>query len=182
MELFENTRLKIGATILRKRAAKDARKRAYNNFSQIKTIGVVWDASKIVEFQTLAKFHQQMHERGIDVQIIGYYDGKVLPNQYTAIRYLSCIRNYELNLFYIPKSSEIHTFINKKIDILIDINFKKIFTLRYITILSKALFKVGLSEPDTYSSPFDLVMDIKKPVSIDNYLEQIIQYLEMMNS
>ena len=168
--------------MLRNRAAKSTRKRVYNNFSQIKNIGIVWDASKNAEFQSLAKFHQQMHERGIDVHIIGYYDGKILPNQYTAIRYLSCIRRSELNLFYIPISSETNTFIDKKIDVLIDINFEKVFTLRYITILSKALFKVGLSEPDTYSSPFDMVMEIKKPVSIDNYLKQVIQYLEMMNS
>jgi len=178
MELFQ----KIGAVILRKKAAKSKRRMVYQNFKVINSIGIVWDASNEQEFKTLAKFHQQMQERNIDVQIIGYYDGKNLPDKYTAIRYLSCIRKNEVNLFGIPKSDDIQAFIYKKFDVLIDINFDNLFTLRYITVLSNALFKVGLSEPENHSAPFDLMMEIKKPVSVDNYLKQVVQYLEMMNS
>ena len=178
MELFQ----KIGAVILRKKAVKSKRRMTYNNFNLINSIGIVWDASNEEEFQTLAKFHQQMQERNIDVQIIGYYDGKNLPDKYTAIRYLSCIRKNEVNLFGIPKSNDMQVFIYKKFDVLIDINFEKLFTLNYITILSNALFKVGLSESENHSAPFDLMIEIKKPVSVDNYLKQVVQYLEMMNS
>jgi hypothetical protein len=182
MELFKSIRLKIGAIILREKAAKIKRRMVYNNFNLVKSIGIVWNAANKQEFQSLSKFQQQMNERNIEVQIIGYYDGKNLPDKYTAIRYLSCIRNYEVNWLYIPKSDDTQAFINKKFDVLIDVNFDKIFTLRYITILSNALFKVGLSEPENNSSPFDLIMEIKKPVSVENYLKQIVQYLEMMNS
>jgi len=182
MELFESIRLKIGATKLRKRAIKNKRTVVCKNFKFAKNIGIVWNALNAKEFQTLAKFHQQMKERNIDIQIIGYYDGKNLPDKYTAIRYLSCIRKHETDLFYIPKSDETQSFIDKKFDVLIDINFDKLFTLRYITILSNALFKVGLFESEDNSSPFDLMIEIKKPVSVDNYLQQVVQYLEMMNS
>ena len=182
MELLKDIRLKIGASILRKKVVKNKRRMVYKNFNLVKSIGIVWDASNKEEFQALAKFHQQMQERNIDAQIIGYYNEKNLPDRYTAIRYLSCIRKHEVNLFHIPKSDDAQTFINKKFDVLIDINFNKLFTLRYITILSNALFKVGLSETEYQSVPFDLIMEIKKPVSIDNYLKQIVQYLEMMNS
>ena len=182
MELFKGIRLKIGEAILRNKAGNIERRRVYKNFNLVKSIGIVWDAANKEEFQALSKFHQQLNERNIDVQIIGYYNEKNLPDKYTAIRYLSCIRKYELNLLYIPKSDDTQAFINKKFDVLIDINFDKLFILRYITILSNALFKVGLSEPENNSSPFDLMMEIKKPVSIENYLKQIVQYLEMMNS
>ena len=182
MELFKNIRLKIGAVILRQKAAKSKRRMAYNNFNAVKSIGIVWNAENEKEFQALSKFHQQMNERNIDVKIIGYYDGKNLPDKYTAIRYLSCIRKTEINMFYIPESDEAKAFINKKFDVLIDVNFDKIFTNHYITILSNALFKVGLSESGNYAAPFDLMLEIKKPVSVENYLNQIVQYLEMMNS
>jgi hypothetical protein len=182
MELFENIRLKIGAAILQQKAAKSRRRMVLKNFNLVKNIGIVWNSFNSEEFKTLAKFHQQMNERNINVQIIGYYDKKSLPDSYTAIRYLSCIRKPEVNLFYIPTSIETQTFIKKDFDVLIDINFDKIFTLSYITVLSNALFKVGLSDSGNSSSPFDLMMEIKKPVSIDNYLKQIVQYLEMMNS
>ncbi len=31
-------------------------------------------------------------------------------------------------------------------------------------------------------TPFDLMMEIKNPVDVENYLNQIIQYLEIINS
>jgi hypothetical protein len=182
MELFGNARYKIGNSILTKKIDRIKRKVFYSNISLIKTIGIVWDASKTEDFSSLSKFYQKMHERDIDVKIIGYYPGKELPDKYTAVRYLSCIRKKEVNMFNIPVSTEADVFTRKRFDVLIDINFDKVFPLYYITSLSSASFKVGLFDSESGSSTFDLMMDIKKPVQIDNYLIQIIHYLEMINS
>jgi hypothetical protein len=182
MEFFRNVRLKIAWALLNKRVARSSRIMVYRSFREVKSIGVVWNASKHEDFQSLAKFHQRMQERNIDVKIFGYYNGKNLPDQFTAIRYLTCIRNAETNLFYIPESREAQSFISNKFDILIDINFDKVFSLIYVTMLSGAAFKVGLFESEESNSPFDLMMNIKKPVNIEDYLKQVVQYLEMINS
>jgi hypothetical protein len=182
MELFKNIRLKIGKVILTKKMAGTKRKVYYSNFGLVKNIGVVWDASKTDDFTSLSRFYQKMHERNIEVKILGYFPGKNLPDQYTAIRYLTCIRKKEINFFYHPVSSETNVFISNRFDILIDINFKELFPLQYITSLSNAAFKVGLFEYGTVDTPFDLMMEIKNPVDVDNYLIQVIQYLEMINS
>jgi hypothetical protein len=182
MELFGNARYKIGNSILTKKIDRIKRKVFYSNISLIKTIGIVWDASKTEDFSSLSKFYQKMHERDIDVKIIGYYPGKELPDKYTAVRYLSCIRKKEVNMFNIPVSTEADVFTRTRFDVLIDINFDKVFPLYYITSLSSASFKVGLFDSESGNSTFDLMMDIKKPVQIDNYLIQIIHYLEMINS
>lgn len=182
MELFRNARLKMGNSILSKKDARIKRKVFYSNISLIKTIGIVWDASKTEEFNSLSRFYQKMHDRNIEVRIIGYYPGKELPDQYTAQRYLSCIRKSEVNMFYIPVSSETDLFIRTRFDILIDINFNKVFPLNYITSLSSAGFKVGLYNSDSDSSTYDLMIEIKKPVQVENYLTQIVHYLEMINS
>ena len=108
-----------------------------------------------------------MQERKIEVTILGYFPGKNLPDQYTAIRYLTCIKKDELNSFYHPVSAETRSFINNRFDILIDINFENLFPLLYITSLSRAGFKVGLFDNNTTESPFDLMMEIKNPVDID---------------
>jgi hypothetical protein len=182
MELFKNTRLKIGKAILSKKMAATKRKVYYSNISLIKNIGIVWDSSRPEDFVCLSRFYQKMHERKIEVKILGYFPGKNLPDQYTAIRYLTCIRKEEINFFYIPVSSEAKTFMDNRFEILIDVNFKKLFTLQYITSLSNAGFKVGLFEAEDIDTPFDLLMDIKNPVDVENYLNQIIHYLEMINS
>jgi hypothetical protein len=182
MELFENIRLKIGNSIYAKKIAKAKRKTIYSDISHVKKIGIIWDASRTSDFVCLSKFHQKMHERNVDVKVLGYYPGKELPDQYTAIRFLSCIKRKELNFLYIPVSTETDVFINTCFDVLIDINFDGVFPLNYITSLSKASFKVGLFNSETDSSKFDLMMEIGKPVQVDNYLTQIIHYLEMINA
>ena len=182
MELFKNIRLKIGLSKLTKKLGKMTRKVSYSNFSQIKNIGIVWNASNTSDFLSLSKFHQKMHEKNIEVKILGYFSGKELPDQYTAIRYLTCLRRQELNFFYTPESTEANSFINNRFDVLIDLNFNKIFTLNYITVLSVASFKVGLYESERIDSPFDLMMDIKNSVNTDNYMDQVVHYLEMINS
>jgi hypothetical protein len=182
MELFRNARLKIGKAILEKKLATTKRKVFFSDISRVKKIGIVWDASKSSEFTSLSRFHQKMTERNIEVKIFGYFSGKSLPDQYTAIRYLTCIKSDEINFFYHPLSSEATSFINTSFDIMIDINFDKLFPLYYISSLSVARFKVGLLEPGKVDQPFDLMMDIKTPVDVDNYLNQAVQYLEMINT
>jgi hypothetical protein len=182
MELINNIRLKIGKVILTKRMARTKRKVYYSNISLVKKIGIVWDASRPDDFACLSRFYQKMHEKNIEVKILGYFPGKSLPDQYTAIRYLTCIRKKEINFFYQPVSSETITFISNRFEILIDINFKKLFPLQFISSLSNAGFKVGLFESETIDTPFDLMMEIKNPVDVENYLNQVIHYLGMINS
>ena len=180
--MFKNIRLKIGGIFLNKSKNRTARKVKYSSFNLVRSIGILWDASNPDEFSSLAEFHQKMHDGNIEVSILGYFPGKKLPDKYTAIRYLTCIKKNELNFFFQPVSSEAKTFLNKYFDILIDINFNKLFPLQYISSLSNAGFKVGLFNSDAMNTPFDLLMEIGLPVDIDNYLAQIIEYLKLINS
>jgi hypothetical protein len=182
MELFKNIRIKIGESILRNKIARIKRKIHYTDFNHVTSIGIVWDASNPDEFMHLSRFHQKMLERKIEISVMGYYPEKELPDKYTAIRYMNFIRKKELSFFHIPVSADSDAFINKKFDLLIDINFRKLLPLRYISWLSDSALKVGLYEEETTESPFDLMMEIKTPVDVENYLSQVIQYLEMINS
>ena len=101
MELFGNTRIKLGNSILSKKIARTRRKVHYSNILQVKSIGIVWDASKTRDFISLSKFYQRMHDRNIDVKIIGYYPGKELPDQYTAIK-ISFLHQEKGSEFLLP--------------------------------------------------------------------------------
>jgi len=182
MELLKNIRLKIGQSILKKRVEKTKRKVFYSNFGKVKKIGITWDASNTHDFTSLSRFCQKMHEKNIEVSIIGYFPGKELPDQYTAVRYLTCLRRKELNFFYVPSTSEANSFVNTRFDVLIDVNFNKIFPLNYLMFLSVAAFKVGLSYSESNDSPFDLMINTKSSPTVENYLDQVVHYLEMINS
>lgn len=172
----------MGDNILRSKAARVVRKKHYTNICEVKNIGIVWDASKTDEFPLLTKFYQRMAESKTDVSILGYYSGKSLPNQYTAVRYLSILKREELNMFYHPVSGESNSFVNKPFDVLIDINFNKLQPLHYISSMSNASLKVGLFESKSKNTPFDLMMDLKNPVNIEDYLNHVVHYLGMINS
>jgi hypothetical protein len=182
MGFLTETRINFGNSVLARKTSRFTRKPYYRNFSDVRNIGIVWDASKTQEFPVLSRFHQKMHDRNIDVTIIGYYPEKELPNQLTAIRFLTCIRKNEVNFVYHPVSAETDKFINTRFNILIDINFDKIFPLTCVTVLSKAGFKVGLLDTKNNNDIFDLMMELKKPVNVEEYLIQVIFYLEMINS
>jgi Family of unknown function (DUF6913) len=182
MELFRRLRVRAGNSILSGKLAKTKRKPHYIDFFHIKTICLVWDASKTEDFIVLTRFHQKMAELGKEVKIFGFYPEKVFPDQYTAIRYLTCLKKRELNLFFIPVNHEAETFIKTEFDVLIDINFKKHFPLVYITTLSRAGLKIGLAGSRPETSPFDLMISMKSPINIEKYLEQVLYYLNMINS
>jgi hypothetical protein len=182
MELFKNIRQKIGNAILQNKVSRTKRKISYDSLSKVKKIGIVWDASKTEDFSYLSKFFQKMADNKAEVSILGYYPDKTLPNQYTAIRYLSIIKKEELSFFYQPSSGETNSFISKEFDVLIDLNFKKLLQLKYVTSLSHARFKVGLTEAGSVYSPFDLMLDIKNPGNVEEYLNHVMHYLEMIKS
>lgn len=181
MEFGKNIRFKIGNSILRKRMDDKNRKVCYSNINQVRKIGIVWDASRISDFVYLSKFCQKMNERNIEVKILGYYAGKNLPDQYTAIRFLTCLRREELSFFYHPVSSESESFIKNRFDILIDINTDNVLPLKYISALSEAALKVGIFETGK-DDLFDLMIELNKPVDVSTYLDQTVHYLEMIHS
>ena len=182
MELFRNLRIKAGKSMLAGKYARKKRKPSYTNFKSIKSIGLVWDASRPEEFLLLSRFHQRMANLNIELKIFGFFPGKVLPNQFTAIRYLTCLKKNEVDFFFRPTSHEATSFIERNFDVLIDINFQKLFPLVYMTTLSQAGLKVGLTDAEPENAPFDLMISLKKPMNLENYLEQVIFYLDMINS
>lgn len=181
MEMFRNFRLSQGKLMLRRKMARLKRTRFRGNMTNAKKIGIVWDASRPDEFTVLAQFHQKMAERNIDVKIIGYYPGKEIPDRITAIRYLTCLKQPDLNFFYRPVTSEAASFMKTSFDILFDTNFRNLFPLQYISCLSAAGIKVGIFENGYDHSPFDLMIEMK-PGDLNGFFTQAVHYLEMINT
>jgi hypothetical protein len=182
MEMFRNFRLSRGRSVLRKKVMRLRRKRFKGNISTAKKIGIIWDASRVDDFAVLSQFHQKMHDKNVEVKVIGYYPEKELPDRLTAVRFLTCLKPEDVNITFRPVTKEANDFINTPFDILIDTNFRKIFPLEYISSLSTAGFKVGIFENNYENPPFDLMIDLNKNTDLNNYLTQAVHYLEMINT
>lgn len=182
MDLLSGIRLHAGRVILSEKAARVKRKASYINLNNVNNIGIAWNASRTEDFTALSRFYQKMKERNIEVSILGYFQGKTLPDQYTAIRYLACFKKKDLDLFYRPVVQEVNSFIKNRFDVLININFENLFPLLYVSALSEAGLKIGLYGSEAASLPYDLMMELTNSINVENYLEQILYYLEIINS
>lgn len=181
MELFKALRLSMGRMGMKRRSSRLRRTRFNGNLKNARSIGIVWDASRPDEFRILSQFHQKMQERNIEVKIIGWYPEKILPDKLTAIRYLSVIKRENLNFVYVPISQEANEFMNRKFDIVIDLNFENIFPLAYISSLSVAGLKVGIFEENNKVHQCDMMLQMSKKTDKGEYLAQVVHYLEMVN-
>jgi hypothetical protein len=181
MELFKGTRLFIGGFILKQRLKKTKRRKKFNNLHNSHKIGIVWDGSNIADFEAITAFYQEMQKINIQVDIVCYYPKNILPDEYTLIRYLTCVKKSDLNFLFIPQSVDIDEFINTPYEILIDINNNNYFPAKYITVLSRAEFKVG-AESSAYSDKLDMTIKITRKYDPAYYLQQVKYYLEMINT
>lgn len=181
MELFKGMRLFTGRWLLKRRQRKVRRNKQFNNLGNSHKIGLVWDGSNTADFKSIASFYNDMLKINIQTDIICYYPDKVLPDEYTAIRYLKCVKKSDLNLWYIPQSPDIDEFINTPYEILIDINDNNYFPAEYMTVLSRAEFKVG---PDCspYRDKLDMTIKIEDKYETAYYIEQVKYYLDMINT
>ncbi len=181
MDMFRKPRLAWAKGLVRRRLRKTYRNKKFNNLRNAHKIGIVWDGSNLESFRDLTAFFQLMTGKGIQVDILCYYPGTVLPDEYTALRHLSCFKRSDLSFFYLPKSEEISDFISTPYEILIDINFNNRFPLYYITALSKAEFKIGKGG-SIKQEALDMSIELDDKNNISFYLEQVQHYLEMINT
>lgn len=179
MKFLGRVRKKIGAKKIVKSTSETDRKVSYSEFSDVKTIGLVWDASDPSEFKAIASFHSKMKAIGKTVKVIGYHQKDELPDEYTAISYFNCLTKKDLNFFFLPVNSDADLFLKDEYDILIDANFENILPLQYITKLAKAGLKVGLYT-EKNKDDFDVMIAQHNPKTSE-YIEQVVYYLEMIH-
>lgn len=182
MELFRRLRLFEGNRRLKKRASKLQRKRRFINISEAKTIGILWDIENVDDLSPVSDFMLQMTEKGIKNEILGFFRGKELPDKLTALRYLNCLKDEDYSYLYIPKTKEAETFIKPGFDILIEICFRDVFPLRYVSALSESKFKIGPGfNGDEIRKHNDMLIETGKDRNVREYLKQVMIYLEMIN-
>lgn len=176
-----NFRLAVGRSIVKRKLKKNYRIKKFNSLKNAHKIGIVWDGSNIDYFKCITAFFLEMQEKGIQVDIVCYYPGKILPDEYTALRYITCFKRSDLNLFFIPHISDLDEFIDTPYEILIDINFKNHFPLYLVSALSKAEFKIGAGRTINHNT-FDMTIEIGNKKDISYYIDQVRHYLEMINT
>lgn len=157
------------------------RQKEFLNIDDVRTIGIVFDATNAEEFEIVKNYVNKLKQLGKRVHGIGFYDAKVIPqNIYYTKSDFDLFNAKEVKGMGEPESPYIKTFITEIRDILIDINLSNKFPLRYIAAMSYAKCKIGIDIPEN-KNIHDMLISVDPSAGMEKYLSQVDFYLQMMN-
>ena len=182
MSLIKKIKLSLSNRALKQelKSVGHIRKPNKFNFDNIKTIGIIFDATNTDDFEIVKRYVVYLREHLKKVKVIGYFSKKEIPAlTYSKLEY-DFFSAKELNWMGTPNSVVIRNFINEEYDLLIDLNIHDHFPLKYIAALSKASFKVGkFNENDI--EIHDMMIDADGTKTVKYFLRQIDTYITMLN-
>ena len=166
----------IKENFVRRKLAKLTRNAPRNpvlpNVTTAKIIGVIWQPSQKEAYNYLRNYFNREHVifRGFCV-----FEETLNPHPDT-----SSLTVKDLNFWGLPKPDMIGDFVDMKFDVLLNIALEQNLVLDYITLLSKARFKVGWSpEENNY---FDLNINIGENDDAMFLAKQQIFYLAQLKN
>jgi hypothetical protein len=182
MGIFKNIKLSIANRTLKKEILSSGRISAPNkfNFDKIKTVGIIFDATNAEDYEIVKRYVVYLREHLKKVKVIGFFSTKEIPAlTYSKLEY-DFFSAKELNWLGKPSSAVIQNFINEEYDLLIDLNIRDHFPLKYISALSKATFKVGKFD-ENEAGIYDMMIDADNTKTVKYFLRQIDTYITMLN-
>jgi len=173
--ILEDLRLKIAKIFLRKKQSRVKRQKMLYDFASARYVGVLCSPQNEVNTEHLKDFLHYLMQKGIRYSVLGYFDGKQIPENFLYWKGIDFITRKDLNLFFMPESPMVDRFIREPFDMLINCNIANYFSLEYISQLSVAKCKVGIMRND--DPAYDLMIDIEKNPAIEFFLENLEKYL-----
>ncbi len=180
MKLFSGFRQQLGEYILNNRMKESVRFKEYNNFTSAKSVGIIFNATKLDAFYLARDFIVDLRNKGIKTYGMGYALTREAAEFFTHDhdKYEKDIDVFSVgnvNWFYKPNNPLTDTFCDKEFDILIDMSMGHDLPLRFIVGLSKARLKIGNADSENPYYDFTIKMDKNDP---EGYLKQVVHYLD----
>lgn len=180
MKFIDDLKNTIGRNALKSRVKSVNRQMRAFNIKDVRTAGIILNASDIKTFELAQNFYKYLKSLNIDTWSLGYADDENVIKAYSYQIGMNHFTKKHLNWYNKPSNSSADQFIEKEFDLLVDLTMEEFFPLYYILGASKAKFKVGkFYENNSY---YDLMIDIDKSKKMDFFIEQIKHYLSLINT
>ncbi len=180
MSFLEGLRKKAASVILRYNIRKVNRRKQFMNLSDVRTVGVLFSPSENNGFGPVHEFIRQLSREGKQVYAIGYIDKNAVPDNFLLRQGYNFLCRHDLNWFFRPEADFVNDFIERELDLLVNLSFEDYLPLDYIHSLSRARFKTGRFRVDDNETT-DLAIDVRNKRDTKYLIEQIIHYLQIIN-
>lgn len=173
-------RLKIGYNLLKRDVSSIHLERRMANFSEAKKIGIMYSLPDAETYTVISEFVTQLQQNHKEVKALGYLKNKQLAERFLPKLAFDFFSTKDVGLFYIPRNVKVNDFIETNFDLLIDLSQTDELPLKYISGLSHAYCRVGRFS-EKYKSCYDLMFQISPETTLEEYMQQIIHYLTLIN-
>jgi hypothetical protein len=156
------------------------RSRKVINYYEAKEIGIIYPSDNESKFVLVKQFIEYFKkEHGISqVKALGFINEKEAPFYHSHILNHDYYTAKDLSWYGNPTCSATESFIEQEFDILIDLSENDRIPIRFVLERSNARFKVGR---DTDSESYDMVLEMKKESTLDQYIKQVNHFLRSIN-
>ncbi len=175
MEFIRKLRYKLHDRYLEKAVAKMSQSHQSLAFTDVKNIGVLFDAEKSAHYKPIKAFINQLKDQKKQVKVLGYFKGK---HDHKNLEYRT-FGQKNLDWYLRPKGFEVEDFQRHQLDVLINCCLTPELPLEYLSATSNAQFRIG---PFTSNSLcYDLMLDIPEPEDISHYIRRVEHFLKHLN-
>jgi hypothetical protein len=179
--MIRKIREKLGEKQLQRALKIHVRQKEFLNIEHVRSVGIIFDATDKQEFDRIKNYVSKLKQAGKTVRGIGFYDAKQIPEDLSYSKSdFDLFNAKEVQGLGTPSSPYIKSFITEVRDLLIDVNLKNKFPLRYIAAMSYARCKVGIDMPEN-AMIHDILVSVDPAQGTEKYLQQADVFLAMIN-
>ena len=179
--MFGNLRIKIGQYYFKRDNSHAERRCQMTNLRDAKKIGILYTLDDVPDYDRVSEFVSLLQGDHKVVKALGFVKNKNLVERFLPKLSYDFFSKRDLTWFYKPIHNQVKDFIEKEFDLLIDLSLHDNFPLKYISGLSKALFRVGKFS-EINAEYYDMMIDMKPTTTSEEYLGQVQHYLTIINT
>lgn len=150
------------------------------NITKAKTVGIVYIADKEEDTALVKRYINHLKTYDIKVSSLGYYRAKDLHRDIVTKLGMDYFCFKDINAHLRPISPSVQNFIETPFDILIDTSVLEDKSIRFVTTLSNAKFKVGYTQLP-YAKKLDFTINLPEGETVRELIKNIDRYLHIIN-
>ena len=152
------------------------RQSRFPHLDQPLKIMIIYESDVLERNDNIKNIRQDLLRRQMDVTMWGYVEKKEISTLILPQSRILGLRDY--NLFGKPRDYVINDLKAEHYDLLIDLSIRPLLSLRYLTLLTDADFKVGLNLGE---GMHDMLIGIEN-AEVEELYNQIMNYLTTIKS
>ena len=164
---------------VKKLIGKKTRSLKLKELADVKTVGVVFDASTEDKYKSSAHLVRHFSSLKKKVNSIAITNTDILPAYVDTTLSFDYILNKEIKWFYYPDNKYVVDFVNNEFDLLVNLDFSDNPTLSFISNTSLAHLKVGIRNDNL---DLDFMLEGIKDNDLKVFLKELLKYLELIKT